>query len=419
MLAVVFFMQPVGQLVATLVALVATYRFRDGIPRDAEATSCDVECIRAVDRIWRSIIGFGALPAVIALIFRLTVPETFRWTSLVAHNSTQASNDAKEYFLRDRDLEGADEPPEPFNRAIGVGSPNSIPQTGHSPRIPPSIGVSDADEQVGTSTARPPSPGVGSSTDPSSSRPHAGNDTHHLDTARSNNVDVRLGSDQDTAARRLGFSAGQRNSSENRHGHSRDNSHTEAFELQTHSPANTVSASPSIKPLPEPNPPITMPTASPIKRPPTIREAVRFFRRSGHWQVLAGTSLSWLLLDLPFYGLGFNSPRVIDKIWNAGSTEERRFVYKTLINNATQSLVVVSIGGIIGGLIMIATANRLNRKTIQLWGFGILAVLFVVIGSSFHYLVGHRLHGVIVPLYILCQVFFNFGSYSRTVNDYR
>lgn len=59
MLATLFFMQPLGQFVATLVALVVTYLFRHQMKSVQKCQTLDVECYRAVDRTWRIIVGIG------------------------------------------------------------------------------------------------------------------------------------------------------------------------------------------------------------------------------------------------------------------------------------------------------------------------------------------------------------------------
>ena len=81
MLAAVFFFQPFGQLVAVLLAFAATAGFRSRI---ANMNSCSisatdaaaVECARTVDIVWRLVAGLGAVPAMIAIYFRFTIPES-------------------------------------------------------------------------------------------------------------------------------------------------------------------------------------------------------------------------------------------------------------------------------------------------------------------------------------------------------
>ena len=86
MLAAVFFWQPVGQLIAVLVAFAATEGFRMHIDGMRGSSSCSVfatdpagmDCARTVDRAWRLVAGLGAVPAAIAVVFRLTIPESVR-----------------------------------------------------------------------------------------------------------------------------------------------------------------------------------------------------------------------------------------------------------------------------------------------------------------------------------------------------
>lgn len=51
-----------------------------------------------MDQAWRLIIGIGCVPAVIALYFRLTIPETPRYTMDVERNIKQASQDVDAYI---------------------------------------------------------------------------------------------------------------------------------------------------------------------------------------------------------------------------------------------------------------------------------------------------------------------------------
>jgi MFS transporter, PHS family, inorganic phosphate transporter len=137
----------------------------------------------------------------------------------------------------------------------------------------------------------------------------------------------------------------------------------------------------------------------------------RHFIRDGHWTTLAGTSFAWLLLDLPFYGLNANSPLTIAKIWDARRPPSN-LVYSHIVDSAVRSLVIVSIGAIGGGFIMIAAANRVRRQSLQKWGFLALAALFIVIGATMKPVMSNTsFGGTLIPLYILCQGAFNFGTY--------
>ena len=75
MLAIVFGMQSLGQFFAALVAFLA---LRGGL---------------ALDSTWRLVYGLGAVPAAVALVCRLTIPESPRYTFDVAQNPNLANYD--------------------------------------------------------------------------------------------------------------------------------------------------------------------------------------------------------------------------------------------------------------------------------------------------------------------------------------
>jgi len=98
MLTAVFMCQPLGQLAATLVALIAIVRQRDGIPADSSLTHCTGDCQKTLDSVWRWIIGVGVIPAVIALWFRLTIIESPRYTADVGGDSRKAASELSRYL---------------------------------------------------------------------------------------------------------------------------------------------------------------------------------------------------------------------------------------------------------------------------------------------------------------------------------
>lgn len=98
MMAAVFSMQGIGQLVAAVVALVVTAAFKDTFSKAPSLGECDYACQIAADRCWRIIVGVGALPACFALYYRITIPETPRYTFEVAKDVEKASADIKAYM---------------------------------------------------------------------------------------------------------------------------------------------------------------------------------------------------------------------------------------------------------------------------------------------------------------------------------
>ncbi|KAK7454530.1 hypothetical protein VKT23_011284 [Stygiomarasmius scandens] len=83
----VFAFQGWGQFTAALVAFIITAAYKDSILNDTSSNH------RPVDFMWRILIGLGCVPGCIALYFRLTIPETPRFTMDIERNIQQASKD--------------------------------------------------------------------------------------------------------------------------------------------------------------------------------------------------------------------------------------------------------------------------------------------------------------------------------------
>lgn len=67
MMSAVFAMQGLGQLTAALIMLFVTLGFKGSLSSAASIKECSGVCQLAVDKMWRTLIGFGAVPACIAL----------------------------------------------------------------------------------------------------------------------------------------------------------------------------------------------------------------------------------------------------------------------------------------------------------------------------------------------------------------
>ncbi|TVY59444.1 Repressible high-affinity phosphate permease [Lachnellula suecica] len=136
------------------------------------------------------------------------------------------------------------------------------------------------------------------------------------------------------------------------------------------------------------------------------RDAFNYFSQWKNFKVLVGTTTSWFFLDLAYYGLGLNNTIVLNAIgYGAGNT-----VYQTLLNTALGSLILACAGSIPGYWLSVFTVDTLGRKPIQIIGFFILTGIFCVIGFAYKSLSP----GAFLTLYILAQLFFNFGPNTTT-----
>ncbi|KAF2658114.1 MFS transporter [Lophiostoma macrostomum CBS 122681] len=97
MMGSVFAMQGIGQFAAAIVTLIVTQGFKESLQTAKTVDQCDGACGLAVDKMWRVVIGFGAVPGCVALYYRLTIPETPRYTFDVDRDVTQAGSDVKAF----------------------------------------------------------------------------------------------------------------------------------------------------------------------------------------------------------------------------------------------------------------------------------------------------------------------------------
>jgi PHS family inorganic phosphate transporter-like MFS transporter len=304
MLASVFAMQACGILAASVVSLVVVSVVRAQHP---------IANPRAIDHIWRWIMGLSLIPAVFAVVIRLSIPESPRYT-----------------------LDVLDDPFKAFEEANRFNESNLQEQF----NLQANLALVDA-------FTRPKTPDSG----PNSS-PHPGA------------LDDQAGG----------------------------------------------------------SPPFLQ-----SEEPPTKYAATDYFWKQGNWRYLCGTAATWFLLDFAFFGLGLSSPKAVSKIWYNGtnssstipptwdvtysdSSEPDAVIYNILRTSAWHSLVVDSVGSMIGSIALVVAIDHFNRKRLQWRMFIVLGFLFIITGAT--YRIGNN--GVTITLYILCQMCFYFGPNGLT-----
>lgn len=258
MMGAVFAMQGFGQLGGAVVMVCLVAGFRGTLEKASGYATCTGECQIAVDKMWRALIGIGIVPACIALYYRLTIPETPRYTFDVARDVEKGNEDTKQYL----------------SGKHGEGSPDEITQ-----------------------------------------------------------VNARQQSAQ-----------------------------------------------------------LEVPKAS-------FGDFFRFYGKLKNGKILFGTAMSWLLLDVAFYGLGLNASTVLQAIGFAGGSN----LYLRLHNLAAGNCILICAGAIPGYWLAVASIDTVGRKPLQLIGFCFLTVLFIVWGFAYHKLSSHAM----LAIYILIQLFFN------------
>ncbi|CAG8814910.1 21827_t:CDS:2, partial [Racocetra persica] len=83
MVSAVFAMQGFGILAAAIVSVTTLAAYKDLIYKDQ----------MYIDRVWRIVLAFGAIPAILGLYSRITIPETPRFTMDVLGDVEQAAHD--------------------------------------------------------------------------------------------------------------------------------------------------------------------------------------------------------------------------------------------------------------------------------------------------------------------------------------
>lgn len=92
-IAAVFAMQGFGILTGGIVALIVAGAFKNAYPAPIYSVNGRDSTPPEADYVWRIIVMFGAIPALLTYYWRMKMPETARYTALVANNATKAAAD--------------------------------------------------------------------------------------------------------------------------------------------------------------------------------------------------------------------------------------------------------------------------------------------------------------------------------------
>lgn len=139
----------------------------------------------------------------------------------------------------------------------------------------------------------------------------------------------------------------------------------------------------------------------------------------GKWEngkVLIGTAYSWFALDIAFYGLGLNSSIILQAIgFGTPLTSGSQKVYDNLKNISIGNLILSAAGLIPGYWVCFLFVDSWGRKPIQLMGFIMLTIIFVIMGFAYDALTKTKsASNAFVFLYCLANFFQNFGPNTTT-----
>ncbi|XP_020593682.1 probable inorganic phosphate transporter 1-4 [Phalaenopsis equestris] len=92
-IAAVFAMQGFGNLTGGIVTLIISAGFKSNYDAPNYNDDRAGSTVPQADYVWRIILMFGSVPALLTYYWRMKMPETARYTALVAHNAKQAASD--------------------------------------------------------------------------------------------------------------------------------------------------------------------------------------------------------------------------------------------------------------------------------------------------------------------------------------
>ncbi|KAJ7925028.1 major facilitator superfamily domain-containing protein [Mycena leptocephala] len=138
------------------------------------------------------------------------------------------------------------------------------------------------------------------------------------------------------------------------------------------------------------------------------RDARDYFSEWRHLKILIGTTTSWFLLDLIFYGISLNQSIFITALGLANSKDPWEFLWQQGVAN-----VIIAVGGFLPGYYFtLFTIEYLGRKPIQIMGLVMNAIIFAIMAGKYTALKANS--GGLIACFIFLQFFFNFGANATT-----
>ncbi|KAJ7229664.1 phosphate transporter [Mycena haematopus] len=152
---------------------------------------------------------------------------------------------------------------------------------------------------------------------------------------------------------------------------------------------------------------------------PTRRDFRRYFGQWKNLRVLIGTAYSWFAIDVAFYTLGLNASVILAGIGFGDSSDVYKNVYHLCVGN-----LILAVAGLIPGYwVCFLFIDTWGRRPIQLMGFCVLTMLFLVMGLTFNHFItfAAATNAISTPgtrffisLFCLANFFQNFGPNTTT-----
>ncbi|PCH42214.1 phosphate permease [Wolfiporia cocos MD-104 SS10] len=150
----------------------------------------------------------------------------------------------------------------------------------------------------------------------------------------------------------------------------------------------------------------------------TRADFLAYYSKWENLRLLLGCAWSWFALDIAFYGLGLNSSIILEAIGFGSPSKSLVGAEKVYVNlkNICVGNIILSVAGLIPGYwVSFLFIDSWGRKPIQLMGFIVLTILFVIMGFGYDKLTATpAATKAFVFLYCLADFFQNFGPNTTT-----
>ncbi|CCD27217.1 MFS transporter NDAI_0K00280 [Naumovozyma dairenensis CBS 421] len=104
----VFANQAWGQIAGGIIALILVASYKHELIDANSGAECGYECMKACDQMWRILVGLGAVPGCLGLYFRLTIPESPRYTLDVEAHVDNGVEDVEKFMTGEMDHKNDD-----------------------------------------------------------------------------------------------------------------------------------------------------------------------------------------------------------------------------------------------------------------------------------------------------------------------
>ncbi|OTA65345.1 MFS general substrate transporter [Hypoxylon sp. EC38] len=135
-----------------------------------------------------------------------------------------------------------------------------------------------------------------------------------------------------------------------------------------------------------------------------IREIKEHLAERGRWRALLGVMVAWWILDLAYYGLGLDNPKIISTIllsenppekilftseavcdnatWRSDPAQLNITIYDMLQQDSIRNIMTISSRALPRSIIILLAIDYLPRTTWMGWMFVALAAIFAVNGGT-------------------------------------